>query len=91
MLDAKSIEHTEHIADDAEYEEKLFAKLLEETHEVVVEKDDEKLKAELADLLEVVEAIKKLKGFTTEEIEKIRLEKLFERGGFEKRIILEES
>jgi predicted house-cleaning noncanonical NTP pyrophosphatase (MazG superfamily) len=91
ILDTKGISHTEHIAGDEEYEQKLMAKLLEKAAEVATEESDEKQKEELADLLEVIEAIKELKGFTTEEIEDIRLDKLDERGGFTKRIILEES
>lgn len=90
-LDGKSIPHTEHIADAIEYEQKLFEKLIEEAKETVDEKDTEKQKSELADLLEVIEAIKVLKGYSTEDIEIIRLQKLAERGGFTKRIILEES
>jgi len=61
MLDTKGIVHTEHIATSEEYEEKLFAKLLEEAAEIVKDKNKE----EIADLLEVIEAIKELKGFTT--------------------------
>jgi predicted house-cleaning noncanonical NTP pyrophosphatase (MazG superfamily) len=91
ILDARGIKHTDHIADESEYEEKLFAKLLEEAKEVVGEKDPEKQKSEIADLLEVIEAIKILRGYITEEIEIIRLEKLATHGGFTKRIILEES
>jgi predicted house-cleaning noncanonical NTP pyrophosphatase (MazG superfamily) len=88
LLDKKGVQHREHVATASEYEEKLFEKLLEEANEVVKDKNN---KEEIADLLEVVEAIKKLKGYTTEEIEAIRLKKLDERGGFEKQIILEES
>ena len=91
MLDAKGLSHTEHIATDTEYEEKLFAKLLEEAAEVATEESADKLKEEIADLLEVIEAIKVLKGFSTSDIESLRLQKLEERGGFERRIILETS
>ena len=88
MLDATSIPHREHIAKtDEEYEEKLFDKLLEEVKEVIQDKSRE----EIADLLQVIEAIKTLKGFTTEEIEAIRRKKLEDRGGFEKKFILEQS
>ncbi len=91
ILDKKGIAHKSHIADDQEFEEKLFLKLLEEAAEVATEEDSEKLKEELADLLEVIEAIKSHKGFTTAEIEETRLAKIAERGSFDKRIILEES
>lgn len=87
MLDSKGISHTEHIADETEYRTKLFEKILEEAKELVESEDP----GELADLLEVIEAIKTLKNWTTEEIESIRMNKKQERGGFERRIILEES
>lgn len=87
ILDKKGVVYRKHIADKKEYEEKLFEKLIEESKEVAKAKNME----EIADLLEVIEAIKKFKNFSSEEIDNIRLEKLKERGGFEKRIILEES
>ena len=87
LLNEKKIPYKSRIATKEEYEQYLFAKLLEETGEVIGDKSRE----EIAVLLEVVEAIKQLKGYTTEEIEQIRLKKKEERGGFEKRIILEES
>jgi predicted house-cleaning noncanonical NTP pyrophosphatase (MazG superfamily) len=90
-LDKKGIPYKSHIADDAEYNEKLFLKVLEESAEVATEESDDKIKEEIADLLEVIEAIKKFKNFSDEEIEEIRLKKLEEKGGFEKRIILDES
>jgi predicted house-cleaning noncanonical NTP pyrophosphatase (MazG superfamily) len=76
-----------HIADEAEYWEKLKEKLLEEIAEF---KEDESPE-EFADLLEVVYAIADYKGFNLEEIEKIREKKAEERGGFKDRIILDES
>jgi predicted house-cleaning noncanonical NTP pyrophosphatase (MazG superfamily) len=41
---------------------------------------------ELADIIEVVEALKKLPEFVN--VEEIRIKKLKERGGFEKKIII---
>ncbi len=76
-----------HIAEEIEYTTKLKEKLQEEAAEFAKDDNIE----ELADLMEVVEAIKKLKGFDSAELEKVRLEKHEKRGGFEKRIILEES
>ena len=60
----------------------LIKKLKEEVGEFLEEKNTE----ELADIIEVVNAIKKLSEF--ENVEEIRLKKLEEKGGFEKRIIL---
>ncbi len=87
MLKEKKIPYKSHIASQAEYVEKLYEKLLEEAIELAKDRNPE----ELADVLEVIEAIKVLNGWTTEEIEVIRLKKLADRGGFDQPIILEES
>ena len=66
------------------YIEMLDAKLNEELHEY----QDSKSMEELADLLEVIRAVATARGSSIEEIEKIRVEKAAQRGGFEKRILL---
>ncbi|MDX1535736.1 MAG: nucleoside triphosphate pyrophosphohydrolase [Candidatus Spechtbacterales bacterium] len=76
-----------HIADDKEYWEKLKEKLLEEVNEFIDDESEE----ELADLLEVIDAILKYKGFKKEEIKKIRDSKAKERGVFKDKVILDES
>ncbi|MEK7547101.1 MAG: nucleoside triphosphate pyrophosphohydrolase [Patescibacteria group bacterium] len=76
-----------HVANDAEYWEKLKEKLFEETSEFNKEESAE----ELADVLEVIEAILAYKGFSKEEIESVKNKKAEERGKFNKRIILDES
>jgi predicted house-cleaning noncanonical NTP pyrophosphatase (MazG superfamily) len=76
-----------HIADANEFQQKLHEKLVEEATEF----HDGPNIEELADLLEVFEAVKKLHGWTTADVEKVRLEKREKRGGFDQRIILEES
>ncbi|NQV12636.1 nucleoside triphosphate pyrophosphohydrolase [Candidatus Uhrbacteria bacterium] len=77
-----------HIADGVEYWEMLKAKLLEEAAEVV---EDTNVKEELADLLEVIHSILEYKKISFDELEVVRLEKRAKRGGFEDRIILEET
>jgi predicted house-cleaning noncanonical NTP pyrophosphatase (MazG superfamily) len=72
------------IADENEYWEKLKEKLKEEVEEFVKSDAEE----ELTDILEVIYTICKFKGIEFEEIERIRKEKVKERGSFEKRIIL---
>jgi predicted house-cleaning noncanonical NTP pyrophosphatase (MazG superfamily) len=42
----------------------------------------------LADILEVIYRIAQLKGVSKEELEKIRVKKLQDRGGFEKNLFL---
>ena len=66
--------------------ELLKNKLLEETEEMfqVYEiESPEKLKEEMADIMEVLHAIAYHKGFTLDEVEKIRTIKKEKRGGFE--------
>jgi len=87
ILTAQKVSYTFHIAGREEYKEKLYEKVQEESSELATDRSKE----ELADLLEVIEAIKVLNGWTTEEIEEIRLRRLKERGGFNHPIILDES
>ncbi len=76
-----------HIADDVEYWLKLKEKLTEEVAEFLKSESEE----EIADILEVLRAICESKNTSWEEIEKIRMKKQEERGGFKEKIILEES
>ena len=45
---------------------------------------------ELADLLEVLYAAAAARGYTLDELERVRKEKLLKRGGFEKKLLLKE-
>jgi len=76
-----------HIADDAEYWAKLKEKLQEEVDEFMEDQSIE----ELADIIEVIEAICDFKNFSKEELQKTKDEKAAERGKFRDKIILEES
>lgn len=76
-----------HIADDAEYWQKLKDKLLEELEEFKKDEDIE----EFADLLEVIDTVAEYKKFDRNEIERIKNKKAVERGKFKDRIILDES
>lgn len=82
MLDEKGILYEKRIASDNEYKIELIKKLNEEIKEFLEENTTE----ELADILEVVEALKKLPEY--EKVEEVRLKKLKDRGGFHKKIIL---
>ena len=76
-----------HIADDAEYWQKLKEKLFEEMEEF---RKDENME-EFADLLEVIDAIADYKRFDRNEVKNVREKKAAERGKFKDRIILDES
>lgn len=45
---------------------------------------------ELADLVEVMRVVVKARGWTMEELEQVRVDKVAKRGGFEKKILLRE-
>lgn len=74
-------------ADDNEYLTRLVAKLREEVDEF----DRDRNAEELADILEVIKALCLRLGFDPREVEALRQKKELERGGFEKRLVLEES
>src|SRR3989344_7180353 len=76
-----------HIANRKQYWEKLKEKLREEVEEFNIRPSME----DLADILEVVEAIIEFKRFSKAKLKKVKKDKKREKGGFKKRIILEES
>ncbi|OHA50493.1 MAG: hypothetical protein A3A97_01240 [Candidatus Terrybacteria bacterium RIFCSPLOWO2_01_FULL_40_23] len=76
-----------HIADEEEYWQKLKEKLFEEVEEFNKDENAE----EVADILEVLEAIVKYKQFNMENVLKIKEKEAQERGKFNDKIILDES
>ena len=72
------------VMDNDTYIEYLDQKLNEELAEYQQDKSIE----ELADLLEVMYAVVTARGYSVEELERIRLEKAEKRGAFEKRLLL---
>ena len=72
------------ILSDEEYLQMLDKKLDEELAEYHQEQNIE----ELADLLEVLYATAKARGYSIEELEHARVEKQKARGGFDKKILL---
>src|SRR3989339_1021488 len=73
-----------HLATPEEFEIKLLEKVLEEAQEL---KEDHGSIEELADMLEVFEALIELKGYDWEQLRQVQKEKKEKRGGFTKRII----
>ena len=71
---------------DEEYIRLLDEKLNEE----LAEYHEGKSLEELADLLEVMQAVVRARGWTLDELEQVRADKAAERGGFTKKILLKE-
>lgn len=72
------------ILSDEEYLHELDKKLSEEVKEYQQSKEIE----ELADILEVIYAISQARGYSVDELLRIKAEKQAERGGFDKKIFL---
>ncbi len=73
------------VLNHAEYKKELCKKLKEETREYLASGETE----ELADILEVVEALAATQGVSFDELIKIKDEKAKKNGKFEKRYFLE--
>lgn len=71
---------------DEDYIYLLDQKLNEE----LAEYQESKSLEELADLLEVIQAVVKARGWTVEDLERVRADKAAKRGGFAKKILLKE-
>lgn len=83
MLQNGQTPHTR-ILDDMEYRKELENKLQEEVEEYLRDKNEE----ELADILEVLDAIIEENHFSWENILEIKRAKKESRGGFKKKIFL---
>ena len=86
IIEAARKKCTYEILSTEQYVAMLDAKLDEELAEYQQSKSLE----ELADLLEVMDAVVRARGYTWEQLTEIRKKKKEERGGFEKRILLKE-
>ena len=75
------------ILSDEDYLRMVDAKLDEELAEYHKDQNIE----ELADLMEVIYAAAKAQGYSTGQLDEIRVKKREERGGFDKRILLIET
>ena len=91
MLDKNGGETETEILDNEKYIGCLFNKLKEECEEVITADSKENLAEELADLLEVMNAVAKTNNIDFAEIENIRTAKKEKRGGFERKIFLKSS
>ena len=73
------------ILDNKEYLNELNKKVIEEANEFIEENSIE----ELGDLMEVINALMKLKGYKMEDVYKVMKEKAHKKGAFNNRIYLE--
>ena len=73
-----------YVLEENEYQKELDIKLFEEANEFIADHSIE----EMADLMEIIEAIKKSHNLQNEEIENVRLEKKAKKGGFDEKIYL---
>ena len=76
-----------HIADANEYREKVYEKLQEE----ILEFQENPCVEEMADIMEVLNAIAKFNNIDLKKVEIKRHDKRYERGAFFSRIILEKA
>lgn len=81
-LESQSIPHEKHVADDAEYRLELIKKL----HEEAVEFSEAGAVEELADVMEVVDALRSLPEYA--DVLKIQEAKRAEKGAFNERFIV---
>lgn len=83
-LDKKGISYEKRIAsNEEEYKTELIKKLEEEVREFMEAGNPE----ELVDVIEVIEALKRLPNYKN--VEELRKKKFEERGAFDERIIIE--
>ena len=71
--------------------DEVYIRLLDQKlNEELAEYQESKSLEELADLLEVMQAVVRARGWTLDELERVRADKSSERGGFTKKILLKE-
>ncbi len=85
-LAAKGGKAITHILSDDEYKVALYNKLQEEVKEFL----ENPIPEELADIQEVINALAPIITGSMEELEKVRAEKFKVRGGYHKKIFIEE-
>lgn len=71
-----------------EFEKELIKKVGEESDGLLAAKTKKKLISELADVLDVIQEIKRFKGITSQQIKRAQKESNKKKGGFKKRLFL---
>jgi predicted house-cleaning noncanonical NTP pyrophosphatase (MazG superfamily) len=82
----RNVQTNERVMDHDEYLERLRNKLFEEAREVIDAKNKEELTEELGDVLEVMLAYSNENDISFEAVDKARIRKKNEYGGFEAKI-----
>lgn len=77
------------ILDDSEYKTELEKKLNEEYREVLGTTTSDERIEELADMLELIDALAALEGRSLDDVIEVKQQKRLKRGGFTKKIFLE--
>jgi len=73
---------------EEEYLKFLLKKIIEEAHELEHSVEAGNIQEELADVLELIHTIIKLKKWTVEDIVNVQKDKRKKNGGFEKRLLM---
>jgi predicted house-cleaning noncanonical NTP pyrophosphatase (MazG superfamily) len=87
-MDADGVAYEVRTLDEAAYRRALLTKLREEAHEASVAATPDERTRELADLLEVIDAVLALDGVERDEVLSVQRRRRAERGGFERRLEL---
>ncbi|QPC45570.1 nucleoside triphosphate pyrophosphohydrolase [Mangrovibacillus cuniculi] len=90
IIEASEKAYTTRILSEEEYIDALQTKCLEEFEEYRKAESNQEAMEELADLLEVMNALCKVHGASLKEVDDLRKAKAARRGGFEERIFLME-
>jgi predicted house-cleaning noncanonical NTP pyrophosphatase (MazG superfamily) len=87
IMRADGVEASEHVlTDDSIYDNALRLKLVEEATEAAEEEEAGAQLGEMADVYEVLRARARLRGLTMEDIERLADAKVNARGGFDRRL-----
>ncbi len=73
---------------DADYQQALKAKLVEESQEVLAAETKQKVTEEIADVIEVIKALQSVYGIDSSDVAKFKSRKAAKNGKFDKRIFL---
>jgi len=88
IMDEAGVGYEVETLDADAFERALRAKLVEEAREAADADDPNELAKELADLLEVADALMAATGLDPEHVERLRQRRKVERGGFERKLWL---